>query len=303
MRAFKLSSILFLWLTSLTLQAQFSDIEVQSYISKDTVVIGEPFVYSLSINYPSQYEVFFPDSQYFKTPIEWINKTYSNTVCKDNICTDSVQYTLRTFSTDSILSPNIPVFIFIDNFHDTLFIHPEEKQIVVKKLNTATEDYQWKENVEYLEVYDSINYWYYGLITLVILFVVFILYMIAGPYIIKRIKLFNLTINHKRFIIEYDALLQLFSSQKKPSDLEKGVTLWKSYLTKLESKPYTTLTTKELEELPGMDDIIIPLQNLDRYLYGGLSKTENSESLNALRRFSNKRFLTKKIELRNARKV
>jgi hypothetical protein len=302
MRGFKKYGIaVFFMVLGLTCKAQFSAIEVQAYLNKDSVVLGEPFIYSISITYPSQYEAIFPDSNYIQSPLEWISKNFSNTVCKGNLCTDSIQYTLRTFSTDSMISPNIPVFVFGDNHHDTLFIHPEPKRIVIKKLNTANVDYAWQEDLMYLQVPDSINYWYYGLITSCFLFVMGLLYWIAGPYVLRRIKRFNLDINHKRYIKELDEQIQVFSTQKKASDLEKCVTIWKSYLTKLEGKPYTTLTTKELNTMQDMEDVITPLQNLDRFLYGGLRQNESMESLNALRRFSNKRFLKKKKELRNAR--
>lgn len=288
-------------LLSLICKAQFSAIEVQAYLNKDSVVLGEPFIYSISITYPSQYEAIFPDSNYIQSPLEWISKNFSNTVCNGNLCTDSIQYTLRTFSTDHRISPNIPVFVFENNHHDTLFIHPEPQSLVIKKLNTSNADYTWQEDLMYLNVPDSINYWYYGLIAFGVLLGIGLLYWIAGPYVLRRIKLFNLDINHKRYIKELDEQIQIFSTQKKASDLEKCVTIWKYYLTKLEGKPYTTLTTKELNTMQDMEDVITPLQNLDRFLYGGLRQNESMESLNALRRFSNKRFLKKKKELRNAR--
>ncbi len=302
MQGFKRYSITICFLLlSFVVKAQFSEIEVQAYLNKDSVVLGEPFIYSISITYPSQYEAIFPDSNYIQKPLEWIGKNFSNTVCKGNLCTDSIQYTLRTFSTDSIISPNIPVFVFGDTHHDTLFIHPEPQTIAIKKLNTATEDYTWQEDIKYWDVPDSINYWYYGFIASVVVLAMGLLYWMAGPYVLKRIKLFNLDINHKRYIKELDEQIQIFSTLKKATDLEKCVTLWKYYLTKLEGKPYTTLTTKELNTMQDMEDVITPLQNLDRFLYGGLRQNESMESLNALRRFSNKRFLKKKKELRDAR--
>jgi hypothetical protein len=302
MQVFKTYCIFFITLLWATVtNAQFAEINVQAYLNKDSVVLGEPFTYTLSISYPARYEVLFPDSPYFQPPLEWIGKSFSNTVCTGNMCTDSIQYFLRTFSTDSMLSPNIPVFVFSDTHHDTLFIHPEPKKLVVKKLNAATEDYAWQEDSTYLDVPYSINYWYYGLILAAVLCSLLLVYWVAGPYIFRRIKLFKLGINHKRYINELDEQIQIFSQQKKATDLEKCVTIWKSYLTKLEGKPYTTLTTKELNTMQDMEDVIVPLQNLDRFLYGGLRQNESMESLSALRRFSSKRFLKKKKEVRDAR--
>jgi hypothetical protein len=106
-------------------------------------------------------------------------------------------------------------------------------------------------------------------------------------------------LNHQRFIKDFDEQIQQFTHNKKSTDLEKCITLWKSYLTRLEAKPYTTLTTTELKDMQDMEDVITPLRNLDRFLYGGLRQNETIESLNALRRFSNRRFLKKKKEVRD----
>ncbi len=302
MRAFKRYVILFLsLLLSSQVYAQFSKITVVAYIDKDTIVLGEPFTYSLHVTYPSNYEVIFPDSNYISNPLEWIGKTFSNTVCKDDMCSDSIQYTFRTFSTDSILFLNIPVFVFSDDHHDTLFIHAEPKPVYVKKLNKLNENFTWQEDSGYKEVEDSISYWYYFAIMLLALLCLIAVYIIAGPFVLRRIKLINLNINHKRYINEFDEQVKIFSTHKNATDVEKCVTIWKSYLTKLESKAYTTLTTKELNTMQDMEDVITPLQNLDRFLYGGIRKNVSLESLNALRRFSNKRFLKKKIEVKNAR--
>ncbi|MDB5273905.1 MAG: hypothetical protein JWO58_2272 [Chitinophagaceae bacterium] len=288
-----------LLLLSLLAQAQFAEIDVKAYINKDSVALGEPFMYTISITYPPQYEIALPDSQDIPQPLEWIGKTYFNTVCKDNLCKDSIQYFLRTFHTDSLLIPNIPVYIFNENRHDTLFIHPALKEVMIKKLGKATSDFVWQEDADYQELSPSINYWYYGAIGIAVLIVSVILLWLVGPIVLRRIKLFNMGLNHQRYIKDFDEQILQFTTHTQATDLEKCITIWKSYLTRLESKPYTTLTTTELKDMQDMEDVITPLRNLDRFLYGGLRQDETIESLNALRRFSNRRFLKKKKEVRD----
>ncbi|MDB5256527.1 MAG: hypothetical protein JWM14_1222 [Chitinophagaceae bacterium] len=281
--------------------AQFAEIDVTAYINKDSIVLGEPFMYTISISYPPKYEIALPDSQDIPKPLEWIGKTYYNTVCKDSLCKDSIQYFLRTFNTDSILIPNIPVYIFSGNRRDTLFIHPALKEVVIKKLRSSIAEFDWQEDVAYLELQPSVNYWYYGAIALGVLVVSIILFLLVGPIVLRRIKLFNMGLNHQRYVKDFDEQIQEFNENKRATDLEKCITIWKSYLTRLESKPYTTLTTTELKDMQDMEDVITPLRNLDRFLYGGLRQNETMESLNALRRFSNRRFLKKKKEVRDVR--
>ncbi len=293
--------LFFLLLQPFFALAQFSEIDVTAYINKDSIVLGEPFMYTISISYPPKYEIALPDSQDIPKPLEWIGKTYFNTVCKDNLCKDSIQYFLRTFNTDSILIPNIPVYIFSGNRTDTLFIHPALKEVAIKKLRNTNKEFKWQEDAAYLELAPSVNYWYYGAIAFAVLVISIILLVLVGPIVLRRIKLFNLSLNHQRYAKDFDEQVQEFTANKKATDLEKCVTIWKSYLTRLESKPYTTLTTTELKDMQDMEDVITPLRNLDRFLYGGLRQNETMESLNALRRFSNRRFLKKKKEVRNAR--
>lgn len=281
--------------------AQFAEIDVTAYINKDSIVLGEPFMYTISITYPPKYEIALPDSQDIPKPLEWIGKTYYNTVCKDSLCKDSIQYFLRTFNTDSILITNIPVYIFSGNRRDTLFIHPVLKEIAIKKLRTSGSEFNWQEDAGYMELKPSINYWYYGMIVLGVLIVSIILLVLVGPIVLRRIKLFNMGLNHQRYVKDFDEQIQEFNQNKKATDLEKCITIWKSYLTRLESKPYMTLTTTELKGMQDMEDVITPLRNLDRFLYGGLRQDETMESLNALKRFSNRRFIKKKKEVRDVR--
>ena len=302
MRVCKNAFIVLLLLLPFSSRAQFAEIDVKAYINKDTIVLGEPFMYTISITYPPKYEIALPDSQDIPQPLEWIGKTYFNTVCKDSLCKDSIQYFLRTFNTDSILIPNIPVYIFSGNRHDTLFIHPALKEVIIKKLEKAgAGEFNWQEDADYKELAPSINYWYYGAIAFVALLVSIILLLLVGPIVLRRIKLFNMGLNHQRYVKDFDEQIQEFTQNKKATDLEKCITIWKSYLTRLESKPYTTLTTTELKDMADMEDVITPLRNLDRFLYGGLRQNETIESLNALKRFSNRRFLRKKKEVRDVR--
>ncbi len=301
MRVCKNAFIVLLLLLPFLSLAQFAEIDVKAYINKDSIVLGEPFMYTISITYPPKYEIALPDSQDIPKPLEWIGKTYYNTVCKDSLCKDSIQYFLRTFNTDSILIPNIPVYIFSGNRHDTLFIHPALKEVIIKKLGQAKGEFTWQEDAGYKELAPSINYWYYGAVALVVLVVSIILLLLVGPIVLRRIKLFNMGLNHQRYVKDFDEQIQEFTQHKRATDLEKCITIWKSYLTRLESKPYTTLTTTELKDMQDMEDVITPLRNLDRFLYGGLRQNETIESLNALKRFSNKRFLRKKKEVRDVR--
>jgi hypothetical protein len=301
MRAYKHCFIALLLLFPFSSFAQFAEIDVKAYINKDSIALGEPFMYTISITYPPKYEIALPDSQDIPQPLEWIGKTFFNTVCKDSLCKDSIQYFLRTFNTDSILIPNIPVYIFSSNRHDTLFIHPALKEVVIRKLRKTSGNFSWQEDADYKTLTPSINYWYYGTIALAVIIVSIVLLLLVGPIVLRRIKLFNLGLNHQRYIKDFDVQIQEFTKYTRATDLEKCITIWKSYLTRLESKPYTTLTTTEMKDMPDMEDVITPLRNLDRFLYGGLRQSETIESLNALRRFSNRRFLKKKKEVRNVR--
>jgi hypothetical protein len=69
---------------------------------KDSVKVGEYIPYSLSITYPAQWQVVFPDSLYDYSPFEFEDKIYFPTQTTDSLSTDSAVYYLSTFELDEI---------------------------------------------------------------------------------------------------------------------------------------------------------------------------------------------------------
>src|SRR5437868_3547907 len=74
----------------------------QGTFQEDSVQIGAPFGFALSLSYDAQEQVLFPDSNYNFKPFELIEKNYFPTKTVNGISKDCVVYIFETFKTDSI---------------------------------------------------------------------------------------------------------------------------------------------------------------------------------------------------------
>jgi hypothetical protein len=95
---------------------------------------------------------------------------------------------------------------------------------------------------------------------------------------------------NKKFNLEYNALKLTFFATQKNSTLESMLTLWKSYLEKLEKIPYTTLTTKEISSMLNHKSLTSALQNFDKCIYGGSSNFDMKNSIELLQEVAQFRF-------------
>jgi hypothetical protein len=81
---------------------------------------------------------------------------------------------------------------------------------------------------------------------------------------------------------------------------ENSLGLWKSYLENLQEIPYTTFTSKEIEEKLQNKDLANSLRSLDRAIYGNLIDEATKQSLVFLQQFAQNAYQLKIEEVRNA---
>ena len=134
------------------------------------------------------------------------------------------------------------------------------------------------------------NYPYVIAIWALVLICLFVLYRIFGKIFVTRYRLFILRRAHNRFIKEFDLLATNFTFSTDLRLIEQALAIWKNYLTRLESKPINTYTTKELIELYDQEELESTLQSLDRNVYGGLVTKDTNDALQTIKRFTNRRF-------------
>ena len=148
------------------------------------------------------------------------------------------------------------------------------------------ENPELKENTKLVKVRRSFNYPYLliGLGILAVIVVMVLLFF--GKQLMRAWKIFVLKRAHKKFIERFFRLMRDISGNNPNNTPEQVLAVWKRYLEKLEKKPVSKLTTKEILVLHNNSDLKEHLRNIDRNIYGGEKGKDLFGSFDYLMRFS-----------------
>lgn len=270
----------------------------ESKFSKDSVKIGEEVAYSLSIRYPKFIDVVFPDSLYDFKPFE-LNYKESYPTNSDSLFSfDSAVYFLSTFSVDSFQSLDLPVFMVTDGDSVVILAGPDSIKLI-QVVKSIPDSISMMENTAFSNVALSFNYPYL-IVGLTILFLVLvILYFTFGKSIQKKVLLYRLRRIHKRFIEPFVKSIQDLEPADDYLKLERLLTTWKEYMERLNKKPYTKLTSKEINVILSDKELAKALQKIDVAIYGSISDFSITNSFDYLRRISEDTFVHRVQEIKN----
>lgn len=262
-----------------------------------TVKIGEPISYSIVMKHNTDLEVRFPDSTFNYAPFEFVRKIYFPTVTDANgISTDSTVYELATFETDSVQYLSIPAYVLKGS--DTTLVRANLDSIAIKPiLVTMPDTLKIIANTNYSPVKQGFNYPYIliGVGSLVVLALV--LYFIFGERIRRAYTLRRLQRNYEKFSSQFEKYLREILDNK---TTEKSLGIWKFYLESIQDIPYTTFTSKEIEEKIQNKDLTNSLKNLDKAIYGNMIDEATKQSLVFLQQYAQNAYQLKVEEVRNA---
>ncbi|MDX1627190.1 MAG: hypothetical protein R3345_00740 [Fulvivirga sp.] len=292
-----------LCLLIISLQAWSQEIKPRGLFLEDSIKIGQPVGFALSLKYPADLDIVFPDSLFDYSPYELEKKTYVPTRTDGQMNYDSAVYYLTTFEIDTVQYFKLPIFIKHQN--DSTLIYTQEDSIILKQLVTEVPDSvsaeaaPLKEKTDYIQVPLAFNYPYFiiGAITLLVL--ALIIYFLFGEKIKTAFLLRKLNKSHQKFLTQYDKLLK---GLDRPNDqlAENILFHWKNYLEKLERRPYTKLTTKEiLKKYRSPNKIAEDLKTMDKAIYANIQDHHLKESYHALRSFAEEQFEKKIKEVKN----
>ncbi|MDH5365353.1 MAG: hypothetical protein OEW67_00075 [Cyclobacteriaceae bacterium] len=282
----------------LTISAMGQDILPKGAFQEDSVKIGISIPYTLSAKYSKDISVIFPDSLYNFSPFEFEKKEYYTTKSDSLESLDSVVYYLSTFEVDSIQYLSLPIFQI--NGKDTLrYFAQRDSVFLIELIHQIPDSIQLKENTSYLHVSTEFNYPYLliglGILTIIIIALI----LIFGKKIQKAWKIRKLNRKFKKFVIQFDVAVNAVHSESLVEGIENVVYLWKKYLEKLEKRPYTKMTTKEVNKLYNLEknEVLQILMDIDKWIYGAM-KTENIH-FHILKEFAQQRNELKKEEVKN----
>lgn len=293
-------SVLILMLaTPFFLKAQ--QVQPKGYFLEDSIRIGMSTPFVLTVRYPKELDIIFPDSLYNFTPYELDDKWYTTTLSDDSLSYDSAVYYLTSFEIDSIQYHQMPVFLLQEN--DSITLLTAKDSVFLKHAVTeipdsvAAEAMPLKENTSYKRVILEFNYPYVLIGSAIVLIAASLLFIFYGEPVRKKIIMRRLTKGHRQFLKRYEAVVE--ENIPYAEKAARVLNTWKMYLEKLEKRPYTKLTSKEIIQNYSSEAIKTALQGIDKAIYAMHSNGELTKNFDALKRFSEERFRQKLMEVKN----
>ncbi|MTI20735.1 hypothetical protein E1176_06855 [Fulvivirga sp. RKSG066] len=292
--------VVFFLLISFIGRAQ--EIKPKGQFLADSIKIGEPVGFSLSLKYPRELDVVFPDSLYDFAPYELENKVYFETKSDSTYSYDSAVYYISSFEIDSVQYLQLPIFVL--QYKDSTTILTDTDSVILKHLveevpdSVSAEAAPLIENTNYINVPLEFNYPYLIIGAVILVLALVIVYVIFGGKIKTAFKLRKLRKKHEQFINRLDQLIkkQNGTSQK----LAENILIhWKKYIESLENKPFTKLTTKEIIIKYNPESIVNNLKSVDRAIYSPVLEQNIEEHYQGLKNYAIERYNNKIEEVKH----
>jgi hypothetical protein len=260
---------------------------------KDKIKIGEPVSYSLSVKYPVNQEILFPDSTYAFAPFDFVAKRFFNTKSDSLYSYDSVVYTLATYELDSIQNLALPIFIIEDEDSTKIFSVPDSIR-VSSSLSQIPDPPKMMVNANYIEVNKEFNYRYliFGLV--VFLLTALLFFLLFGKTISRKIKIRRIRAQHYKFLMAFKEMNSGITRENYEMKLQNLYSLWKKYLQQLTNLAFTTYSTKEISKIIVNESLKDSLQKIDRAIYAHRFPEQHEQLLKTLQEYAHK-FYEQKI--------
>ena len=297
LRCSKVSFIKLVLLSFLLETAGAQDVAVHAGFFKDSLRVGDETGFFLAAEYPSELNILFPDSTYSFVPFEYERRKYFPTRTNEGRSYDSVVYYLSTFEIDRVQSLNLPVFQ-LNEMDCTSYYSPRDTILLTSLVHNIADtipaqDLPLKINVAYQNVMYLFNYPVFVMISIVVVVLAIGGWLLFGKKIIKHFRMKRMQKAHQNFLENYNAQLESIRQAFSSVTTETALAQWKKYMEKLESRPYTKLTTRETLMMEKDDSLGTNLHAVDGAIYG--HNTSVMEPLEELKNFADQRF-TRKLE-------
>ena len=265
----------------------------------DSVRIGLPVQYALSYRHKATADVFFPDSSYNFSPFEMVKREYFNTVTDQHGSLDSVIYTLISFEVTPTQELSLPVYVRAKRDCTRVFA-PMDYVILssIIKSNINIDTLSLKKDTRLIPIAQQVNFPLIFLIIIGLLLIIGMVFWFFGKPIRRQIRLFNF----KRRYDDFRKLFQRLSrgtedAKRRLENIEKAVVLWKKYIERIENKPFTTFTTKEILDNLKDNRLSDALREIDATVYGGVYSNQTIASLQVLQELAEGLYHERRVEM------
>ncbi|MEI9920728.1 MAG: hypothetical protein WDO14_18335 [Bacteroidota bacterium] len=269
-------ALLFLIIPSLAYsQEAGAQVTVRSRFLADSIRIGEKVPFAVTAKYPKRVNILYPDSSYSFNPFEFESKEYFATKTKDSLSYDSVVYYITSYEIDSIQVFRMPVYVLQGSDCTTVFGAADSiflKQYVEQVPDSiSTQQLPLKTNTDYLNVRWLLNYPIVGYVSASLVVIVLVVWLVFGKRIRRYYTLKRLDKDHVAFLQSFADALQRMQSEFSQLNAERALVVWKKYMERLEERPYTKYSTKEIVQMLDEASLKTALRSIDRMVYGGVA--------------------------------
>lgn len=274
-------------------------LEPIGFFANDSLKIGVPVAYSLSIRYPESVDINFPDSTYDYESFEFVDKKVFPTYRDSTQLVDSAIYFLRSFEVDPYQKIALPIFLLKKG--DSIAIHPSMDSIpLVEMIPQITGNEKVKSSTKFVEVTRAFNYPLLSIILGGLAILAVLALIIFGKRIRTHFTLKKLKKEYVKFSDDFSSLIANISRDKNLKRVEETLVSWKSYLEKLEHKPYMKSTTKEITGFGLGETLTDSLRSIDRSIYRNEYEDGLRKSFEYLEDIALERYKVKLEEVKNA---
>ena len=240
------------------------EINYQIYFLEKDIKIGDSIKLVSIINYPKEIELIQPDSSFKFFPFSFVKKENFESKLNERIISDSSLYILRSFEIDSIQAIRLNSFIL--NGKDCLEISSNYDTVYFKSLVNNT-DQKVKKNMSFYEILSIINTYKLLLYSIVFICLILAVYLLFRKKIIAYFRKRKVLKSHALFNKEFEKIKKQFKTNADKNNLEKIILIWKRYIEKLTSIPYSSMTTKEIIDFFDNENLIKSLKYIDEMIY------------------------------------
>ena len=277
------------------------EVQVRSRFLADSLRIGEKVQFSVTATYPRGVNILYPDSTYSFNPFEFESKEYFATKTVDSLSYDSVVYYLTSYEVDSIQVFRMPVYVLQANDCTTVFGVADSiflKEMVNHVPDSVTANQlPLKTNTSYLNVSWLFNYPIAVYVVASVVIILTIAWLVFGKRIRRYFKLKRLNKDHDDFLHRFAEALQQVQSEFTSMNAETALVIWKKYMERLEQKPYTKYSSREILRILHDSNLSSALRSIDKMVYGGIAA--DTEVFQELREVSRSHYNEKIQRLNN----
>ncbi|WP_375581427.1 hypothetical protein ABWH96_10620 [Marivirga tractuosa] len=255
-------------------------IEPKGKFLQDSMAIGEPIQYSLSIRYPADFQILMPDSLYDYAPFEYTRKQFFPTRTDSIQSFDSVVYTLTSFEIDKVQNLKLPVFII--QGEDSTAVYAEMDSIYLEEqIPVVSDSLQMKTDTIISKLDRDFNYPYLIAFLIALGIVILLVIIIFGKKLRKKWRIWRLNKRHKKFRISFEE--KLSSVGEMPVEkIEKLLYTWKKHAEFISKTPYAKLTSKEINQLQQDEELYENLKSIDKTIYSSKGRQNATEAFQFL---------------------